>query len=48
MWIKIRLDYMDLEQALHMDFDQAQQYGIRSGPKICIKIRSSDMDYGQT
>ena len=29
MCIKIRLDNMDLDQALHMDFDQAQQYEIR-------------------
>ena len=35
---------MDQDQVLDKDLDQAQQYGLRSGPKIFIKIRLYNMD----
>ena len=35
---------MDQGQALDMDLDQAQQYGLGSGPTILIKIKSYNID----
>ena len=35
---------MDLDLVLDKDLDQAQQYGLRSGPTILIKIRPCNMN----